>query len=308
MTINFNIIVQTGGTFTLLQPHSFYFVKDVYTPYTELTISYYYSTIENPVRAKLTIDGKLIHDGIIVSAKHERNADKQLFTIKSRGFTSLLTQNEITPGLYSGITFNQLMDNYITIPNVAHENNTSGTNYIYVKIHDSMWEGIVNYCYKVYGRYPYISGPNTVMVSQKASPVTYNKTAEDCYAFGQEQDYSNLISHFHMSDIDDNYNAYNLTNTFATAKNISRHKHYDLDRQYLSNPNQALDFHSKYSQRRTKSNFCQYYGYGGEDLNDIINLTGIGNLSNKRISRIEIKSVVKYTMTKISAFSDGFNN
>ena len=76
--------------------------------------------------------------------------------IESRGFTSLLCQNQIEPGLKTNISFNSLMDVYYTLPYVTHEDNSDTGNYIYVKDNSNMWDGVVNLSYKLYGNYPFI--------------------------------------------------------------------------------------------------------------------------------------------------------
>jgi hypothetical protein len=295
------------STYNLMNGLKFSFKKDVYTPYTTMTATFSYLCITNPKRIRLTIDGVMVHEGIIEHYQYEKNADGQTIKLKSKGYTSLLTQNEATPGLYSNITFNQLMETFLTIPNITHENNSSNSSYVYIEKNTDIWQAIASYCYKVFGRYPYISGTNTVTVTQKANPISFTKTTNEAYGWGMEYDYTNLLSHLHMADINGTYNTYNTADSSATQRNIYRHKHYDLDEQFLDNPATALQYKLKYSRRATQNAYCIYKGYDGEDLNDLFTLTGDGLISNKRISAIEINGDSNNIMTKISAYQDSFN-
>jgi hypothetical protein len=308
----FQIASESNLVSNIVYCTGFRFIRDVYTPYAELTASYLClnTPLNKPAKARLLLNGNIAYEGVIDKIKFSRFVDSSLCTVHSRSFTSALLQNEITPGLHNNLTFNALMDNFITLPNITHESNSSGTNYIFVKPGSSMWEAVSNFCYKVYGTHPYISGTNKINVSHKSNPTTFTRTTSNCIGWGEEYDFSNAISHFHMADIDGNYGVYNYTDSSVTVKNIVRHKHYELDRQYLENPQNALLYRSKMSKRRLRSVFCIYDSYDGEELGDILNLSGVITVSNRRINRIEIvgKSSPKgsHITTKISAYIDGF--
>jgi hypothetical protein len=312
ITVSFQTASEGSLYATQVYPTSFRFIRDVYSPYTELTAKYLplNTPFTNANRIRLILGNTMVHDGIVDKINLYRPADDNYCVVRSRGYSSLLLQNEITPGLHTNLTFNNLMDNFITIPTISHESNSSGTNYIYVKQGSSMWEAISNFCYKVYGTHPYISGANVINVTQKTNPATFTRTTSDCFAWGQKYDFTNAVSHFHMADIDGNHNAYNYTDSAVTAKQIIRHKHYELDRQYLEDPQNSLLYRSKMSKRRFYSVYYAYDDYNGETLGDIMNLSGTVAAANRRINRVEIigtssKSGYQIT-TKVFAYTDGF--
>lgn len=287
---------------------SFSFSKDVYTPYTTLSAVFFpdngdYTDISE---ISLKINGITVHHGLADSVEYSERGGISRVKVVSRGFTSLLTQNQLEPGLKTGISFNSLIDGYYTFPYVTHEDNSSDEGYIYVKNGSSIWDGAVNLAYKLCGRYPYIRSTNHVMMNAPEIPIyfTYGQneiTAEGMQCFGRRR-----ISHLHMSDVNDEYGTFELSDDEAVSLNYVRHHFFGLDRQFLYDPQQALEYRLSFSKRAGFGRFCEYNGYKGEDLCDI---TSFGeNVSFAEICGIRINGTAKGITTRITACYDDFHN
>ena len=285
---------------------SFSFKKDVYLPYTTLnaTICIDTDNIDNGAEIFFYASDKLVHHGLIDTMTVTFSGGSNIFTVASRGFTSLLCQNQIEPGLKFNVSINNLMDSY-AMPYVTHEDNSDTGSYIYVKNNSSIWEGVVNLSYKHYGMYPYIRGTNCVRMSAEANPNTFSYDNSQLLSIGSSVTCRRFISHFHMADINKVYGNYEFEDTDVSQHKIVRHKYFELDMQFLQDPPDALQYHDKYSSRGWKQKFCTYSGYNGEDLSDIISF---GNIVSERISEVEIKGNSNGIITKISVYHDKFSH
>jgi hypothetical protein len=203
----------------------------------------------------------------------------------------------------TGVSINSLMDSYYTFPYVTHENNSDASNYIFVKNNSSMWDGIVNLSYKLCGTYPYIRGTNGVRITPESSPQQFTYQSSGLITSGTELTYRRMISGFHMSDINGDYGNYDLIDPDVTAKKIVRHKFFELARQFLSDPQQALVFRDKYTARAAERTFCSYCGYNGEDLSDTATF---GDVTGRRITALEINGSHKGIFTEVSTYRDKF--
>ena len=106
-----------------------------------------------------------------------------------------------------------------------------------------------------------------------------------------------------MADINGNYGTYELTDYDAEAKRIVRHKFFELDRQFLSDPQLALVFRDKYTNRAAERVFCSYCGYRGEDVSDT---ASFGDVSVRRITALEINGSRNGIFTEVSVYRDRF--
>ena len=307
-TVRLELMDINGNVYSSSDCFFFSFEKESYTPYTSLNASFYFNTsVPNPKEVSFYIDEKRIHHGIIDSIDFcMEQVGKLIVKLKSKGFTSMLIQNQLEPGLKPNVSLNSLMDSFIPIPNVTHENNANTQNYIFVKENSNMWDSIANLSYKLLGTYPYIEGTNTVRISPKASPINVNLNNEDMLSYGIVNDYTKIISDYHMQDINGDYSVYNLSNPVAYGRNIVRHKHIDIDRQYLSSPQDALVYRIAHSMRGFFSYYGEYQGYNAEDLNDTLTIAGI--ITNAKINRLVINGNAKGISTKCYAYYDNFYN
>ncbi|MCM1132153.1 MAG: hypothetical protein NC340_01645 [Ruminococcus flavefaciens] len=288
---------------------SFKFIKEAYIPYTQLSAVFSTETTSftpfgSPSEYSEVIfyvDSYPVHHGIIDSFRITTENGITKGTVKSRGFTSLLLDNQLEPGLYANISVDKLMNNYYTLPKVTHEKGTD-ENYIFVKNGTSMWDALVSLSYKLYGTYPHIQGQNKVMLT-----VTPGKNfvfdTENLLNYGSEMNTVRLVSDFHMADLDDTYSKYSYNNTEAESKNIVRHRYFDLDRRFLYNPEQALLFRNAVSMRGWRRKFCTYSGYKREDLFDTVSF---GDVQNGLIKSIAITGDRNGIQTELGVYDDKF--
>lgn len=283
---------------------SFTFKKDVYQPYTSFgaKISTDFYELENISEVMFFIDGKLIHHGLADNITVTTSGGSDIISVSSRSFTSMLIQNQMETGLKTDISVNTLMDSFYTLPYVTHEDN-SEISYIYVKNNSNMWDGIVNLSYKICGTYPYIRGTNCVRITPVENPSEFLYLDSQILSKGVAIAGRKLISHFHMSNIKEEFGEFELEDSEVVAQNIVRHRFFELDRQFLYNPQQALEYRSKFASRAKERLFCTYSGYNGEDLSDLVTF---GFAYNERIGAINITGSSDGIITEISTYRDKF--
>lgn len=284
---------------------SFSFRKDAYTPYTSLTLKAKADSASflTASEVKFYVRGKLVHHGLIDKLTAETSGGSKIMTLISRGFTSLLCQNHVEPGLKTDVSINNFMDSLYDLPNVSHEDNSTQTSYIYIKNNTSMWDGIVCLSYRHCGTYPYIRGTNCVRITPEAEPAAFAYENEELISTGELLTSRRLTSHFHMADMSGEFGQYELTDADVKGLGIVRHKFFELDRRFLSDPADALAFHDKYDTRAFKQRFCTYCGYNGEDISDTISFTGV---DSERIAAVEISGSRGDITTKVSVYYDKF--
>lgn len=285
---------------------SFGFKKDVYTPFTSLTANFIASTTDTSTVSEvmLYINNRLVHHGIIDSITVTRSRGVKTGHLISSSFTCMLRQNQLEPGLYTNISINSLMDSMIAIPYVTHQNSSDTSGYIYVLKGSTMWDGVVNLCYKQTGHHPYIRGTNCIMLDPYSQPESFSYTEGSVIASGEGISTKHLVSDLHMADIDEHYGTFDLHDPDAGVRNIVRHLYFDLDKRFLYDPTQALQFRDKISTRAWKRHFITYSGYRGEDLSD---LATFGSLTDRRISAVEITGSREGIFTEISVYDDRFS-
>lgn len=284
---------------------SFTFIKDAYTPYTTLSAKIHAGedTYMSISEILFYVGDKLIHHGLIDSLERTVSDGRSIVTLTSRGFTSLLSQNQLEPGMYTNISVNKLMDGFYTLPYITHEDNSDESNYIFVKSSSSMWDGIVNLSYKLCGTYPYIRGTNCVRITHEENPYIFSYDSNTLISSGCTYSYRRRISDFHMADLDGNYGSYEYTDNNVINRKIIRHKYFELDKQFLYEPENALVYRDKLADRAHFRYFCKYCGYNGEDLFDKVSFDYV---NQRRITSIEITGSSKGIFTELGVYYDGF--
>lgn len=304
--MNIRIVVQKtdGSQLTETKLLGFSFRKNAYLPYTLLNVRISSDAVdfENSAEVFMYINEDLIHHGLIDSLKTVYSGGSRVTTVISRGFTSLLCQNQIEPGMKMDITFNQLMNSYYELPHITHEDNST-QGYIFVSGKTSMWDGVVNLSYKFCGTYPYIRGTNCVRITPVSDPAVFSYSDDQLLSQGFAMNGRRRISHFHMADMGGKYGVYEYTDSDALSYGIVRHKYSELDKEFLYEPENGLLFRSKVSSRQQKVFFCTYSGYNGEDLSDIVSF---GSMISQRIEGIEIKGTSNGVITELSVYQDKF--
>lgn len=255
----------SGGTFSTDKLLGFKCVKERYTPYSSLNaVVLGGEGISDISEAQFYIDGKLLHKGIMDGLTVTKSGGRTILRLSSRGFSSMLSQNELAPGLMAGLTLNQLMSEKMIVPNVTWQDSSEKVRYIYVKDHDSQWSAIVSLCLTLNNDYPYIGKVNEVRLSPENVKTV---TPRDIFEEGVTGDYSRMVSHYHMKDIQGEY-TFNYTDSFATERGIVRHKYIAHDKQFVGLDHYGLQYRLNYTERGCKSRFLTYLGYSGEELRD----------------------------------------
>lgn len=239
--------------------------KERYTPYSELNVTALGGEdVSDVVEAKLEIDGKVLHRGIMDGMTVTKSVGRTVLSLTSRGFSSMLSQNELSPGVMTLLSLNSLMSEKMTIPNVTWQDSSDTVRYIYVNEHDSQWSAIVSLCLTLNEDYPYIGQVNEVRLSPDTQKVI---VPEKVFEEGRTGDYSRIISDYHMKNSSGDY-AYSYTDGFAAARGIVRHKYIAYDRQFVALDDLGLQYRLNFTERGSGSRFLSYLGYCGEELRD----------------------------------------
>lgn len=223
----------------------------------------------------------------------------------SSGVTPITSATLTYAALKTNISFNSLMDGYYTLPYVTHEDNSDTGNYIYVKDNSNMWDGVVNLSYKLYGNYPFIRGTNCVRITPAADRSEFLYSDNSLLRSGTRRSTKRFASHFHMADINGEYGQFELTDADVVSSKIIRHLYFDLDKQFLYSPKEALVYRDKYDKRAGLEYYCLYSGYNGEDLSDLVSF---GSLQKRKISSVKIYGGINGIFTELGVYVDDFNN
>lgn len=248
---------------------SFKIIKEYFTPYTSASLKLICSDEFFQYKdLTVKINGFTAHHGLIDTAEYISRSDNTILSISSKSFSSLLLQNQPVPGMIYNTSLNSLMESFIDIPYVTHEDNSQVQNYIFLKDNANLWDAVVNISYKVSGIYPYIRDNNCIRVTLPENPKSIDLQDKCIFSRGIILDYSDIVSDFHMQDIDENYDVYSLHNDDASARNIIRHRQIPLDRQYLSDPYAGMLNRINYSMHGCYAEYTEYEGFCGEDICD----------------------------------------
>ncbi len=304
------ILTGTSHTFYFSDLHTLVLEKEIYTPYSQLTVTVYDTdSPENLLdinRAELLSDSTQLHLGTIeqLSVTKENGIIKLQLT--SRGLTAMLLQNQLKPGIHTEMSLDRLMTEFYTFPeDITWEENSDTSNYIYVKQNVSMWDGIANLSYKLYQTYPFIRGANKIRITLPTIYRRYSASSDrSLIRVGMINDQSLLYSDFYMADASGTYGAYHENEPEATDRGLVRTKQLALDQQYLYDPQEALAFRRKFTDRRLQRFFFEIAGVSTLSLGDRITYGSV--LSRAVLTRIRIVGDDKGLRTLMEAYADGF--
>lgn len=284
--------------------------KERYTPYIRLSGTALVSeALSEVVSISLYNGDNELHFGSADIVEYTESYGKKQVVFSSKSFTGALGMNQLTPGMYSGVTLEDLLKSSIVLPNVSYENVTKTINYVYIKDNDSMWDAAVAFARKYDGDYPYISGTNTVRVTRDTSKSELSLTSKQIVSASFGQDTTRRLSHLHMRDVDGNYNTYSLTNSGAVSADIIRHKHIGFDRQWLSEPTEALQSRMDFADRGRSYIKVKYIGSSGEELRQKASFSAGGfSVSSKEICRIELSFSGGVTYTTLWFYGDAYSS
>lgn len=304
--VTLKLTTSSNVEYTFSDILSFKVVKEYYTPYSKLTVQAVYPVETGNLykKVELILNNKVIHSGLVDTSTVNRISDFKTITITSKSFTVLLCQNQLAPELKNNVSLSSLIDSFISIPEISHEDNQEVVNYIYIKNASTLWDAVINLTHKINSGHPYVRENNKVMVSLKDDANILQLNQSKVISTGTVLDTTKIISDIHMQDIEGNYSTYNLNNEYASNLNIVRHKHIDLDRQYLSNPQDALIHKINFSMRGYYSVYATYMGYSNEDIGDYVSFYNY--YPKSRISKLEITGNNGSVTTKVYAYTDNY--
>lgn len=285
------------------------FTKERYTPYTTLSgRAMLTSPPQGMIKAVSLFDGDtLMHYGLPDKAEWTYKNGFGIISFSSKGFSAALGQNQLTPGMYTNTTFEKLMNSTIVLPNVEYEQLDDTINYVYIKDNDTMWGAAAAFARKYCKEYPYISKSNTVRVTKDTALPVLDVPGGDIVSVSRGVGLSHIISHYHMKDVEGTYNTYNLTDQSAVDLDVIRHKHISFDRQWLSDPDEAMKSRADYAARAAEYIKVCYNGYNGEELRQAVNFSAQGiTAQGREISRIDLTVNSKGTLTTLWCYGDEY--
>ena len=252
MALTITLSNTSGASYVFSKILQFQLKKEVYTPYTIFSAQFQTDGLKKfGTICKVIVQNgsQVVHEGTVETLTVQTNASVTTISLLSYGFTKLLLHSELAPGLYPNLSINSLLSGYYQFPpEITWESNSDSTNYVYFNEHIPVWDGVVTLCYKLLERYPYIRTANQVCLHLPEKAKSLHIQTGQTLSYGTKRRYSRLISHFHMQDVDGNYDKFSLTNPQAVAVYQLRHKQIAFDRSYLYNPQKALEFRSAASQ------------------------------------------------------------
>lgn len=304
------ILTTTSSTVTVSDYlAAFVLEKEMYTPYSQLTATVFggfsMTLLQTACRVQLLLGDTELHYGTVEQLRLVRQNGTAYCQLTSRGLTAMLLQNQIEPGLHSGMSLDRLMTEFRTFPaEITWEKNTDASNYLYVKENTSMWDGVANLTYKLCQRYPFIYHANEVRMHLPESHRTFYPRDESLLAAGMVTDQSRIYSDFYMADADGTYGKFHETDTEAAARGIVRTRQLALDRQYLYDPQQALIFRRKFAGRGLLSYYFDFTGALEADLGDRLSYSNL--LDAAPITHIRITGDRRGIRTRLEVYQDAF--
>lgn len=294
------------ATVDVYQCVSFSLVRDRYVPYSTLraevipTVGSY----NHPCKAEFFLDGVLLHQGIIEQFESRLDGGQLYMTVVSKGYTAALIHNQPVPGIYPAATLQSLMELY-QLPFVTYQDDVLESRYMFVKDNTSMWDMLCHYTFKLNGGLPYITVPNHVCVTPKEDPPQFTILLEQLVRTGDCANLSRMISRVDMADASGEYGVYSMQNEKADSYNVVRVKQITLDKQYLSDPEQALLYRIHCSMQKLRSSYAEYIGYQGEDIGDYVMVQGF---TSGYADRIALSGNGKQLRTVVHFYHDPFCN
>lgn len=278
--------------------------REIYTPYSTLTAVFPASQADYGAvsRVGLVWNNHEIFLGLADSVTVFRRSGVRLVRVTSRTFTSLLTQNELEPGLHANLTFGQLVSGFYQFPHVTYEPD-SRTNYIFVKDGMSLWDSVSAFGYKITGKIPYTVN-NHIRMTPPEDPAVHTLTGAVITETGNVRETAKLISHYHMEDLEGNPNVYQQSNADALAAEIVRHKQIPFDRQFLSQIPDALSYRLRFSMRGWRAEYLEYAGFHNEQPGECMTLANV--LQEAVICRVKMTFTERGIRTRLWTYRDQF--
>ncbi|MDE7122539.1 MAG: hypothetical protein K2O42_10330, partial [Oscillospiraceae bacterium] len=119
--------------------------REIYTPFDTVTATLPAEEISHQKISRISVwlDETEIFLGLVDSIRFSFRNQRRFLKIRSRSFTSLLTQNELPSGMHSNLTIQDLLKFYPFQHITCDDLPDSG--YIFVKSGNTMWDGFVSF-------------------------------------------------------------------------------------------------------------------------------------------------------------------
>lgn len=287
----------------------FTLVRDRYQPFAvfhaRMRANQLSSMPEEPaVEVRFSIDGVQVFQGLVKNLEYMHEQNQWVLKLTAHSFTAALTKNQLVPGIHNEVTLKGLMETY-QLPNVTYETGMVEINYIFVKSNAAMWDSIIAYNYKLNRGYPYIRVPNKLCVLPHIGKIEAKITADRILRYAERSDTGEMISRIDMADATGEYGKFSGINFEAAKRKIVRVRQTLLDKQYLYDPGDALQFRIDIGNRRMRSKSVSYLGYCSEDIEDLVE---VESLLTARVSRIVVSGDAKGIVTTDTFYFDPFCN
>ena len=280
--------------------------REAYTPYARVTAEFPMTgtTVPDVLRIALRWEGQEVFLGLPDDVERICRKGVWVVRVRSRSFSSLLTQNELAKGLHPDLTIGTLVQGFYQFPFVTYEDSPV-TGYIYVKEGSSLWESICCFTYKLTHHYPYVV-KDKVMISPPTGGTIHTIDPALVTAYGRLTDTTKRLSGIHMENVSGEPDAYNETDPAALSLGIVRNRQIPFDRQFLQHIQDALTSRLRFSQRGTQACYVEYAGFADEELGERVSFGTL--MQAMTICRVRMVWSGKGIRTRIWAYQDGYYN
>jgi len=290
---------------------SFNFYKERYTPYSEFYGSFLLNgDFVDIIDIEVYLNNILVHKGLVDKCEIRVSSKGKILTLASKGYSSALDYNGLENEIIYGVSLQSLVSEKYNLPFVTYQGITETANYLYIKENATLWNAVVNLSLKQKNTYPFISYPNQIcFLKDDSTKYVAINNPDSLISYSTGSDYSKIVSHFHMRDIEGTYNSINAENQFAVENNIIRHKHINFDKQWLALADFGLGYRIDYSMRGRTYISAEYKGFNGEDICDRFSIqTDMIEKNNIEISAIRIKGNKNGVFTALTGYYDEYCN
>jgi len=292
-------------TLTIVQECTrFSFLRDRYQPFSALNVTLHTAAVlKRTFRVQFFLNHVLLHDGLVRDALCSREEGQFLTEIRSRGYCSVLTKNQLVPGIHSNVTLRSLMETY-HLPNITYQDAVQPISYLFVRDNASMWDSVIAYNYKLNGGFPYVRVPNLLCVMPQTGTKTVTVPQSAVISTSDGICTAEILSRIDMADPAGEYGTFTRSYPLADSLGIVRVRQILFDRQFAYAPQDALKYRLSLSSRRFHSRAVTYAGWLGEDLEDRVCADG----QTARVSRIDIRGDANGIVTEDTFYYDDFCN
>lgn len=294
----------SGQTVTLTRCLRLSFLRDRYQPFSVLHAEFAAEAdCPLPLDVTLTLDGRLLHSGLVREAALRYENGQHILSVHSRSYSAALVQNQLVPGVHSDVTLISLMTAY-HLPHMTYEQVPDPIAYIYVRENTALWDAVIAYSYKRSRTFPYLRTPDLLCVSPQTGTEPIILPEHRILRAGDHTETGGIVSRIEMAEIDGTPGRFIMDNPEAARRNIVRVKQIQFDKQYADRPMGALEFRIAMGNRRLYAKSVVYEGCCFEDIGDLIRC---GSLT-ARADRILITADETGFRTEVRFYYDDFCN